>query len=272
MSQLRLIDQQQAMAMEMAEASHWSKLYLQDASLRFYSSNIAGAWAGAMPDIDILAMNRVIGLGISRPITSKDIDRIIHFYKRAGSRRFFIQLCPFQVQDKLSGLLASKGFYHYNNWAKLIRPVDIQLPEVQTALQIVEIGKEKADLFSQLVLFSFGWEGSQLARSIAARVGLPGFYHYLIKKENRAIGAGALFVENKIATMAFAATLPEYRGMGAQRLLLKTRIEKVRELGCNYIISETAEDLPGRPVTSYRNMLRMGFEQAYLRENWLYEI
>jgi hypothetical protein len=36
------------------------------------------------------------------------------------------------------------------------------------------------------------------------------------------------------------------------------------------MIAETAEEKPDKPVASYRNMRRMGFEIAYLRPNYIY--
>lgn len=71
--------------------------------------------------------------------------------------------------------------------------------------------------------------------------------------------------------MAIAATLPEFRGRGAQSVLLARRMEAARQLGCRYAVVETAAEQPGKVVQSYRNVQRLGFQLAYLRPNYLYQ-
>ena len=41
------------------------------------------------------------------------------------------------------------------------------------------------------------------------------------------------------------------------------------ELGCNAVFTETGEQLPDRPSSSYRNIVRAGFEELYVLPNWL---
>ncbi len=69
--------------------------------------------------------------------------------------------------------------------------------------------------------------------------------------------------------LGFAATLADHRRKGAQSALLAARIRRARELGCDVVLTETGElrdDLPGN---SYRNILRAGFEEVAVTENWL---
>jgi hypothetical protein len=35
------------------------------------------------------------------------------------------------------------------------------------------------------------------------------------------------------------------------------------------LVTETGERVEGRPSNSYRNLLRVGFQEEYLRPNWL---
>jgi hypothetical protein len=50
--------------------------------------------------------------------------------------------------------------------------------------------------------------------------------------------------------------------------LLHRRIVDAAAAGCHTLFVETGERAPGRPSTSYGNILRAGFEEAYLRPNW----
>ena len=258
-------------ALEQNEGSYWQILYTHSSDERYFTDVkvIGGAVAGMMPEIDVLACNRVIGLGIHTPATEAQIDTIIDTYKAAKIPRFFVQVSPYAQPEDIQEMLKQKGFSHYNNWAKLCRKAEVPLPSVQTDLTVVEIGKDRAEEYGRLIVQCFEWDG-QLAGVIAGTVGAPGYKNYFALDGNKPVGAAALYGNDVYASMAIAGTLPEYRGKGAQSALLARRIADAKALGCRHIISETAEEKPGKPVASYRNMRRMGFELAYLRPNFIY--
>ena len=41
------------------------------------------------------------------------------------------------------------------------------------------------------------------------------------------------------------------------------------DMGCKNLYTMTGEAVPDDPQHSYSNILRAGFEEAYLRENWV---
>ena len=78
----------------------------------------------------------------------------------------------------------------------------------------------------------------------------------------------AMLVDGAVAELGIAATLEPARGRGCQPALLHRRIVDAAAAGCDTLLIETGERVPGRPSASYRNILRAGFEEAYLRPNW----
>lgn len=266
-----IIHPELAIALEESEAGYWSKFYQNNTDLKCYTNIISGAFAGAMPELDILAMNRVIGLGMRQAITPEIIDDILHFYKTTGSKRFFIQLSPYVQQANLRSLLKEKGFRHHNNWAKLMYSASDSTPVVGTSLEIKKVSTQEAEQYGQIIYDSFDWEDECLVEWLAKSVGKESYQHYFACYKNQPIAAAALHIEGIYASMAFAGTLEDFRGLGAQSLLLKTRILEAKQQGCQYIIAETAENKVDHPITSYRNMQRFGFQEMYLRENWIME-
>ena len=81
------------------------------------------------------------------------------------------------------------------------------------------------------------------------------------------MSAGATFVTADVAWLGFGATLESHRGRGGQSAMFARRLADARIAGCRLAITETGEDTPEEPNPSYRNMLRAGFELAYLRPN-----
>ncbi|MCK6620814.1 MAG: hypothetical protein HUU32_10670 [Calditrichaceae bacterium] len=225
------------------------------------------ASAGAVAGIDVLAFNRALGLGMEQPATESDVDGIIAFFRDAGARRFFVQLSPHAQPRNLPEILQAKGFRYYNNWVKLFRRIE-PLPAAETQLSIARIGRERADIFAEIIVRAFGWPEA-LKPLIALPVGRPGWQHYLAYEGEKPAACAALFTQEEYAALAFAAALPEYRGRGAQSALIARRFRDAAAAGCRWMITETAEEAPGRPVASYRNMLRQGFEVAYRRANYI---
>ena len=82
------------------------------------------------------------------------------------------------------------------------------------------------------------------------------------------MAGGALFVDGDQAWLGLGATLPEARGRGAQSALLAERIRLAAEAGSTTVTTETGVREDGRPERSYRNILRAGFEEAFVRPNW----
>ena len=51
--------------------------------------------------------------------------------------------------------------------------------------------------------------------------------------------------------------------------MLAARLRRAAELGAHTLVTETGEQMPDRPSNSYRNILRHGFQEQYLRPNWI---
>jgi GNAT superfamily N-acetyltransferase len=255
---------------EHAEATAWARLYHPHQKLPVFTDKFAGGIAGAVPGIDILAFNRVVGIGLERPVREADLDAIISFFQEAGASRFFVQVAPFAQPAGLTDLLATKGFRHHNNWAKLSRPLAVPpAPPAASPLTVREVEKWEGTEYGKLIVEAFDWP-DDLVDLFASSVGQPGYSHFFALLQGKPIAAAALHVAGEIGSMAMAGTLPAYRGLGAQKQLLHRRLEVSRQRGCTYSVSETGEDLPEKPNLSYRNMLTLGFKQEYLRKNYLY--
>ena len=69
--------------------------------------------------------------------------------------------------------------------------------------------------------------------------------------------------------LGFYIARPDYRGQGAQSKLLQCRLEDAAKLGCERLVVETAQETAEKPAPSYRNMVRYGFTEAYVRPNYI---
>jgi GNAT superfamily N-acetyltransferase len=229
--------------------------------------NIGSACITIASRIDVLAMNRVIGLGLNEPADDDVLDRIIETYREAGVPRFFIQTHPLARPLNITEMLQSKGLLHYNNWIKLYRRAE-PLPAAKTDLQIEEIGPERGPAFAEIVTSCFGWPGI-MRPWIAAVIGRPDWRWYMAFDNENPVATAASYIDGEYAWIDFAATMPEYRGKGAQSALAERRVRDIIDLGCKWLVVETAEETPEKSAPSFRNMGRLGFEIAYVRPNYI---
>lgn len=259
--------------LEQAEIAAWRAFQL---AASFDSANACGlgmleddgAVAVRATAADVLALNRVIGLGLERVASEALIERLIEFFVGQDVQRFFVQVSPIAEPSGIGELLEAHGFRHYNNWVKFHRDVAPPLP-VSTDLTIRTIGEDEAQSFGRTVATCFDWPEPTVSW-LADTVGREGWCHYMAFDGSDPAATGALFVSEDLGWIDFATTLPEYRGRGAQSALLAQRIRDAAELGCQGLVVETAEDRPEKPAPSYRNQLRFGFKIEYARPNYIY--
>ena len=98
-------------------------------------------------------------------------------------------------------------------------------------------------------------------------VGRPGWTLFLARAGDEVAGGAALFLEDGVGWLGIGGTRPAFRGQGAQNALIAARIEHGRALGAHTFTTQTGERVPDRPSGSYRNILRGGFVDTYLRPN-----
>ncbi len=209
-------------------------------------------------------LNRVVGLGASKPATEEQLDAAI---AAMDGLRFYVSVSADARPPELAGWLQSRGFERGWGWMQFCRGVE-PVPEAPTRLELAEIGAERGDAFARIVCDAYGLppEAEALAASATER---EGWRCWLALADRDPAGAAALFVGQGAGYLGFAGTLPEHRGQGAQSALLAARIGRARELGCEAVYTETGEQLPDRPSRSYRNILRAGFHELRVVANWL---
>jgi len=221
-------------------------------------------WAAT---VDILAFNRAIGLGVGNVAVPGTIDALTDAFTIAGAPRFMIQLCPDAQPATLRGWLEARGFTHHNNWVKLWRDVS-PIEARPTDLRVEQIDRDRRTDFAHVLGTGFGFPES-IAPWSGAAVGADGWRHYLAMDGDTPCGTGALFVRGEVGWLGMAATLATHRGRGSQGALIARRVSDAAKLGCRFVVVETAEETPARPAPSYRNMIRFGFQVAYLRPNFV---
>ena len=169
--------------------------------------------------------------------------------------------------DRAERWLREHGFERRYAWMKFVRdPHPPRFPASED-VEVVELSSADAEPFGAIAAAGFGlpaWGAEFFARLPEA----DGWRCYVAKVGGKSQACAAMLVDDGVAEFGIAATLEEGRGRGCQTALLHRRIRDAAAAGCHTLFVETGERVPGRPAASYRNILKAGFEEAYLRPNW----
>ena len=209
---------------------------------------------------------RAVGLGVERAASEAQLDSVLAYMNGLGLR-YSVPVAPPYRPAALASWLERRGFTRGYAWMKFSRPCDASL-EAPTGLEIRVVGPELGSEFGQVVAAGFG-----LPSTIAPWVGmLPGRADWVCVMafaKSTPVAAGAAYVSGEYAWFGFGATLPSHRRLGAQNALLARRLAEASARGARTAVTETGERMPDKPSNSYRNILRAGFEERYLRQNWM---
>ena len=244
-------------ALELVEAAAVADAFGDDAV------HVGGAVCAVRTDIPEMYVNRVLGLGVSEPATAAVLDEIAAAY---GSVRHTISVAPCARPDDLADELRARGYEPGHAWVKFCRPAaDAYAPP--SDLRVERIGAERAADYVAVIAAGFGI-APETAAMLGRLPGRPAWGCYLGYAGAEPVAAGAVYVSGAAAWLGQATTLPGHRGRGAHSALIAARIAEAHAAGVQVVVTETGELADGRPESSYRNLLRAGFEPAYIRPNY----
>ena len=171
------------------------------------------------------------------------------------------------TSEDAEALLRIEGLAPGPGWVEFVR--DAHLPRFAPAddVEVVEVTDPGAEPFGAIVAAAFelpAW-GAELFASLPGR---EGWRCYVAKVDGAAHAAGAMLLDGHLAELGIGATLEPARRRGCQLALLHRRIIDAADAGARLLFVETAERAEDRPADSFSNILKAGFESAYLCPSW----
>ena len=217
-----------------------------------------------LPDVGM--MNLVLGATEPGAVADGHLAAAVEWAQSRGVD-FYVPVTPGMPETEAAERwLEANGFARGYGWMKFVRdphPPRFRAPEVD----VVELTAPAQAPFGMVA--ATGWAMPAWASALFADLpGRDGWRCYAARLDGEAQACAAMRIHDGIAEFGLAATLEPARGRGCQLALLHRRIRDAIEADCHTLFVETGERAPNRPSASYRNILRAGFEEAYLRPNW----
>lgn len=206
-------------------------------------------------------LSQALGVGMNGPVTVDDFDRLESFFLARGAP-VVISLCP--LADPTVFALVHERRYritHFEN--TLIRPIaSNDRFDVPTFIQ--QTVPHDRESWCRTVMMGFS-EGEPVnddtVRTFSAFFGAESSRAWSAFDERRVLQAGAAASYLSGTAMLYGdATLPAFRGRGAQRALINARLRMAVETGCDLAMACT---IPGS--VSQRNYERAGFHVVYTK-------
>ena len=209
---------------------------------------------------------QTFGFGLFTPPSDGDLDAIERFY-RDRSSPVFHEVCPMADPAHMA-LLSSRGYQPIELTSVMYRTIDRRADPAShhASVQVRVVGPEEGERWAQTA--AAGWADVvaagtflvDLMRVVAARQHARLF---LAEIDGRPVAAGSMHIDEGVALLSGASTIPEARQRGAQLALLSARLTYAAQHGCDLAMMCA---LPGSG--SQRNAERNGFRIGYTRTKW----
>lgn len=211
-------------------------------------------------------VTQTFGLGIHEPADARALETIEAFYAERGAPTHH-EVSPL-VDFALPALMSDRGYRPIEFTSIMYRPISHAL-ETAPQSNVTARRADSSDAKTWVDVSVEGWsEYAEYADVIreceVINAGRDDLELFLAEKDGRPIAAGALAIDDDVAYLAGASTIPAARRQGAQLALLGARLQSAVAAGCT-IAMMCAQ--PGS--ASQRNAERHGFRIAYTRIKWM---
>jgi N-acetylglutamate synthase-like GNAT family acetyltransferase len=224
--------------------------------------DVAGTYA--MFDGPESPLTQTFGLGLFDPFLDREFDHIEQFFRDRGAPTFH-EVCSFVAPETLNRLSA-RGYSPFETSTVLVRPTT-SLASESGPITVRPIREDEVALWSRTAAQGWASDAPELGEFLENLGAIMGrarnVTSFFAELDGTPIGTAAMNINNGVALLAGAATIPSARKQGAQRALLQARLAFAAAHGIDRAMVVTA---PGS--SSQRNAERQGFRPVYTRAKW----
>lgn len=201
-------------------------------------------------------------------ITSADYERIdaINDFYQTRERKAQFEIVPSLVDQSLLKHLSDRGFYQSGFHTSLYIEPTLFEEDNEETIRIEEIEEDQFHVYATIHCRGTGLSDDGIPYVTANNKVLynrPGWKFFIAYVLEEPAAAAVMYSNDGVASLTFAATLPEFRNKGLQQRLLKRRIHEAKLNDCRLVVSQCSF-----LSQSHRNMERIGMNIGYIRTTW----
>jgi len=257
---------------ESAEARTWADLYAAAptefaASAGLGSSEVGGALILRWAATGRRYFSRVIGLGVTQPVTEDAIDRILEAYHRAGIDMFLLQSLPHCRPAEYEAWLRDRGLEPFDAQDRVVRGAEPFAAGVPTdrALAVERVGPETKDEWAAFLQRVYRLDTGPWLQAL---IGRPGWHQYVVREGDDVVAARGMHIGGDgTAWLGMDGPVPgvmteDYEPDAA---LCAYMVDDGLRLGARSFIADIEAPSPRMDTPAYDYFARLGFRRPYVR-------
>lgn len=204
--------------------------------------------------------NNVKGL-----VQEADIPELLQFY-RERERDFEFHIIPSKANRSVLQALHRAGFYQSAFHTSLYCESREVVLDDHEEISVRELSADELDTYAEIHCLGTGLSlngKAAVAENNRVLFIRPNWRYYIGFYRNAPAAVAVMHMEEGVASLTFAATLPQYRQQGLQTRLLQRRINDAYLNGCKLVVGQCTYC-----SASHRNMERVGMRIGYTRATW----
>jgi GNAT superfamily N-acetyltransferase len=210
-------------------------------------------------------VTQAVGLGLNGPVSEQEFEQLEQFY-RSRQEPVRVEVCPL-ADASLIEHFGGNGYRvteFSNVMARSLAERDSSMSEsTREDVMIEEVGEKQLQLWTLTVAqgFSENFPVTQEILDVMKAFGSgPAVTCFLARIGGEIAGGATLSMRDGVAGLFGASTLPAFRKRGVQTALLRERLKRAANAGCDLAACLTQ---PGS--SSQRNVMRENFTVLYTR-------
>lgn len=219
----------------------------------------------------ILSLNQIQGAAEPGAIDSGHLAAAIE-WMRQHEVHFCVPVAEARPgADAAHAWLGDRGYEQGTGWVKFVRDLSPPEFEVDPGIAIYELGSEEID-------------GEALSAIVAEAMNLPApagtlffslpqrpdwrCYTAALEPGELVVSTASMMIDGDVVQLGPGNTVERARGHGCNLALLQRRLIDAAAMGCRTAVVELWDCEPDSLSSAGRNLLRAGFEMAYMGRIW----
>ena len=151
--------------------------------------DIGGGMATNFQKMPIPLFNRVIGLGLSEPLTQKIIDEVESFYTH--KEKYLIHYSSPMIPSNADSLLRKNGFYLAGSWERVTRDNLPLKDNTENTIEVKKVDESLKESWVKFLINIYGFDFYEWPRAFAQR---KGWTHYVAFRDNKIVACRSFFM------------------------------------------------------------------------------
>lgn len=267
-----------ARQLEFAELYAWSdqwEAYPRELvrQYRFAKHNVGEVVVLTSPVIPFSHFNRVMGLGLTQPVTEKELDEILAFFQAENIKRLELHHIPYTRPPQLVDWLTARGLRIVSGWDRVYRGNEplADKTEMPPAMRVEKVTHATMEEWATFLVTMYNLQPTKpLLLSLAER---RGWHHYGLRDKDRIVAARSMYIHSDgMAWWGIEAPVPGFMtpDFSLDYHLCREIIRDGLRLGAKYFVADIEKPEAEMKHDGYRNFAAIGFKCTYLRNNYSY--